>query len=125
MNVLFCFGQRLDHDKYDEHGFHLHSCKTWVGTVWSHNAITGVWADCLESLSIPHHVNSNDQPDTFSLIWNKLYALDTSLAHPWNQDIIERAAEQDGIAAQAREELKEKKYKDKILATGGHAKPFP
>ena len=31
----------------------------------------------------------------------------------------------DGFAAQAREELKEKKYKDKILVAGGRAKVIP
>ena len=40
------------------------------------------------------------------------YDLDISLAYPWNQDVIERAAEQDGLAAQAREELKEQKSND-------------
>ena len=114
--------------------FHLLTCKTGGGPVWSHNAITGVWADCLRTLSIPHHVelrdryaNSNDRPDisVFDACIETSYDLDISLAHPWNQDIIERAAEQDGFAAQAREELKEKKYKDNILVEGGHAKVIP
>ena len=85
-------------------------------------------------LSIPHHVelrdcyaNSNNRPDisVFDACIGTSYDLDISLDHPWNQDIIERAAEQDGFAAQAREELKEKKYKDKILVEGGHAKVTP
>ena len=73
------------------------------------------------------YANSNDRPDisVFDACIGTSYDLDISLAHPWNQNIIERATEQDGFAAQAREELKEKKYKDKILVAGGHAKVIP
>ena len=84
--------------KADEHSFHLLTYKTWGGPVWSHNATTGAWADCLKTLSIPHHVelrdhyaNSNDQPDisVFDACIGTSYDLDISLVHPWNQDIIE------------------------------------
>ena len=122
-------GRRLD-----EHGFSPSYLQNRGWPVWSHNAITGVWAICLKTLSIPHHVklrdryaNSNNRPDisVFDACIGTSYDLDISLVHSWNQDIIERAAKEDGFAAQAREELKEKKYTDKILAAGGHAKTVP
>ena len=104
------------------------------GPVWSHNHITRVCADCLKTLSIPHHIelrdryaNNNNRPDisVFDACIGTSYDLNISLAEPWNQGIIEKAAEQDRFAGQAREELKEKKYKDKILAAGGQAKTIP
>ena len=38
----------------DNSGYHLLTCKTGEGPIWSHESIAGVWSECLRSLRIHH-----------------------------------------------------------------------
>ena len=58
-------GATLDGSEY-----HLLTCKSGGGPVWSHEAIASSWSDCLRELNVHHrreprhhYLNSNDTPD--------------------------------------------------------------
>ena len=58
-------GKDLDSERY-----HLKTCKTGGGPVWTHNTIVGVWSECLSQLHINHkkeprerYCDCEDQPD--------------------------------------------------------------
>ena len=111
----------------DESGYHLLTCKTGGGPVWSHESIAGVWSDCLRSLSIHHrrelrnrYIDSECRPDIvmFDVDVGSNIDLDISLAHPWSSEIYPSSAEKIGAAASLREARKKAKY-DHLKLPGG------
>ena len=75
----------------DDSGYHLLTCKTGGGPVWSHESISAVWSDCFRGLHIhhrreprSHYTTTDNRPDIVffdSDIGNNV-DLDISLAHP-------------------------------------------
>ena len=73
-------------------GFHLITCKTGCGLVWTHDSMRSVWSECLSSLHLPHkcersrdrYVNSNNRPDILvaDSETGSNIELDVTLAHP-------------------------------------------
>ena len=103
----------------DGSGYHLLTCKSGGGPVWSHEAIASTWSNCLREINVHHrreprhrYSNSNDRPDIVAFDPDKGYNvdLDIALAHPWSSDIFPRSSESDGAAAERREERKKAKY---------------
>ena len=103
----------------DSDGYHLLTCKTGGGPIWTHETLASVWSDCLQHLKITHHreprnryINSDDRPDiiAFDAQSGCDIELDISVAHPWAQHVISLAALEDGVAAGKREVEKSKKY---------------
>ena len=54
----------------DSDGYHLLTCKTGGGPIWTRETLASVWSDCLQHLKITHHrepmnryINSDDRPD--------------------------------------------------------------
>ena len=111
----------------DPEGYHLITCKTGGGPVWSHNSIVSAWSECLKRVSLPHTVEPRDcysssqsRPDI--AVYNATdfnVELDISLAHPWSTDIISVAATTDGSAASKREGKKREKYSRETHTSGG------
>ena len=75
----------------DREGYHLLTCKTGGGPIWSHKSEANVWCDCLRDLNITHrreprnlYEGSNSRPDIIAFDAQSGYdiELDTSLAHP-------------------------------------------
>ena len=111
----------------DDSGYHLLTCKTGGGPVWTHNSIVSVWSDCLKSLKIhhkkePHNrfTNTDDRPDItcFNCGSGSSVELDVAMAHPWSSDIFPTSAITDGAAARRREKRKEDKYQHERLPAG-------
>ena len=111
----------------DSSGYHLLTCKTGGGPVWSHESLASVWSDCLRELHIHHrreprhrYANSNDRPDivAFDSDSGCNVDLDIALAHPWSSDIFPRSSETDDAAAERREERKKSKYEKECLPGG-------
>ena len=48
-------GKTLDTD-----GYHLITCKTGGGPVWSHNSMISAWSECLKRVSLPHTIEPRD-----------------------------------------------------------------
>ena len=108
-------------------GYHLLTCKTGGGPVWTHNTIVSTWSDRLDQIHLPHKVEPRDRycssdarPDIAicSNVFDSNVDLDVSLAHPWCSDIISKAAWQDGAAALRREEKKIEKYQKETRPGG-------
>ena len=102
----------------DSDGYHLLTCKTGGGPIWTHETLASVWSDCLQHLMITHHreprnryINSDDRPDiiAFDAQSGCDIELDISVAHPWAQHVISLAA-LESVAAGKREVEKSKKY---------------
>ena len=117
----------IDVDGFDADGFHLLTCKTGGGPVWTHDSIVSVWAKCLGSLHLHHkcelrdrYTNSNSQSNI--LILNSETGsnveLDVALAHLWAKDMLLRAATTSGSAALRKEQIKENKYREERLPGG-------
>ena len=115
-------GKQLDPD-----GYHLITCKSGGGSVWTHNSIVGLWSECLSHLHIVHkkepkhhHSDSDDRSDIFAvdLETSNDIELDVSMAHPWALDVVNKAAVEDGAAALCRKELKKSIYRAKSLPGG-------
>ena len=111
----------------DDSGYHLLTCKTGGGPVWTHNSIVSVWSDCLKSLKIHHKkeprnrfTNTDDRPDItcFNCGSGSSVELDVAMAHPWSSDIFPTSAITDGAAARRREKRKEDKYQHERLPAG-------
>ena len=77
----------------DEDGYHLLTCKTGGGPIWTHETLSSVWSDCLQHLKMSHqreqrnlYVNSDDRPDivVFDAQQGCDIELDISVAHPWH-----------------------------------------
>ena len=75
----------------DSEGYHLMTCKTGGGPVWTHNTIVGVWSKCLSQLHINHkkeprerYCDCEDRPDIAIMdpVTGTDVKLDVSLAHP-------------------------------------------
>ena len=65
------------------------------------------WADCLNELGIQHHkeprhryAENLNRPD---IAVYAMYDLDISMAHPWSQDAVCKAAIKHGWAAELRQ----------------------
>ena len=57
----------------NKEGYHLLTCKVGGGTVWSHNCMVSVWADCLSQLFVPYYIEPKDHYTTSSGrpdLWN-------------------------------------------------------
>ena len=111
----------------DREGYHLITCKTGGGPVWTHNTIVGAWSECLRHLHIVHkkepkhrYLESEDRPDIVAVDpeTGGDKELDVSMAHPWALDVVSNAAAVDGAAAYRREELKRSLYRSKSLPGG-------
>lgn len=122
-------GKEIDSD-----GFHMITCKTGGGPVSTHESVANVWSECLRTLNITHHrepgdryCNSNDRPDilAFDSDYSHEVELDISLAHPWNKDIINQSAREDGIAADKREDSKMRKYSAELDVWGNSSNCIP
>ena len=96
----------------DKDGYHLLTCKTGGGPIWTHETLSSVWSDCLQHLKMSHqreprnlYVNSDDRPDivVFDAQQGCDIELNISAAHPWALHVISRAAQEDGAAAATRE----------------------
>ena len=107
-------GKNIDGD-----GYHLTTCKTGGGPVWTHETISNVWSDCLKQLHITHqreprnrYSNSDDRPDiiAFDAHSGCDIELDISIAHPWAGHTLSQSAIEDGVAAAKREQEKAQKY---------------
>ena len=92
----------------DREGFHLLTCKSGGGPIWSHNSIVSAWCDYLQEVNTTYrreprdlYDGTNSRPDiiAFDSKNGRDLELDISVAHPWNADILLRAAEEDGEAA--------------------------
>ena len=103
----------------DRDGYHLLTCKSGGGPVWTHETLSSVWSSCLQQLKMTHqreprncYINSNDRPDiiAFDAQSGCDIELDISVAHPWAQQILSQAALEDGAAASKRELEKAQKY---------------
>ena len=91
----------------DKNGYHLLTCKSGGGPVWSHNCIMDEWTECLSDLHIPyqveprhHYTNTDNCPDItiFDIETGQTLDLDISLARPWSIDNVKRASRIDGPA---------------------------
>ena len=111
----------------DKDGYHLLTCKTGGGPIWTHETLTSVWSDCLQHLKMSHqreprnlYVNSDDRPDivVFDAQQGCDIELDISVAHPWALHVISRAAQEDGAAAATREVKKSEKYARERIVWG-------
>ena len=118
----------------DDSGYHLLTCKTGGGPVWSHESLASVWSDCLKNLNIPHrreprhrYMTSENRPDivVFDSQWGANIELDVALAHPWSSDIFPKSSDVDGAAAKRREDRKEDKYKKERLPGGSQVNMIP
>ena len=74
----------------DGHGYHLITCKTGGGPVWTHETVANICSDCLKHLHITHqreprnrYSNSDDRPDiiAFDADSGCDIELDISIAH--------------------------------------------
>ena len=118
----------------DDSGYHLLTCKTGGGPVWSHESVASVWSDCLKNLNIPHrrepqhrYMTSENRPDivVFDSQRGANIELDVALAHPWSSDIFPKSSDVDGAAAKRREDRKEDKYKKERLPGGSQVNMIP
>ena len=111
----------------DDLGFHLLTCKRGGGPIWAHDSVTAVWSDCLRQLGVHHkkeprnrYLEMDRRPDIAVFDSGSLSneELDISLAHPWNQAVVDIGAKRDGFAAKRREENKMSKYSESHLPNG-------
>ena len=118
----------------DDSGYHLLTCKTGGGPIWSHESIAGVWSECLRSLQIHHrreprnrYVTSDCRPDIvmFDSESASNLDLDISLAHPWSADAFPSSADRTGVAAKQRENRKAAKYSQQKLPGTSVLKAIP
>ncbi|XP_062520364.1 uncharacterized protein LOC134195363 [Corticium candelabrum] len=110
----------------DDNGYHLLTCKTCGGPIWSHKSISSVWSDCFRGLHIhhrreprSHYTTTDNRPDIvfFTDIGNNV-DLDISLAYPWSSDIFPSSAVVSGAAAERRADRKKEKYSKQQLPGG-------
>ena len=96
----------------DEKGYHLLTCKHGGCRVWQRNFIVSGWADCLNELRIQHdteprhrYAENENRPEiaVYDSTRGTSYDLDVSMAHPWSQDAICKAALEQGWAAELRQ----------------------
>ena len=118
----------------DVNGFHLITCKTGCGQVWTHDSMMSVWSECLSSLHLPHkcelryrYMNSNNRPDILvaDSETDSNIELDVALARLWAADISSHASTTAGSAAVRRKELKLSKYEEKKLPGGYSSSVVP
>ena len=118
----------------DNSGYHLLTCKTGGGPIWSHESIAGVWLECLRNLRIHHcheprnrYTNSECRPNIimFDAESDANIDLDISLAHPWSSDVFPSSAETTGVAANQRETRKMANYEQHKLPGGSVVKVVP
>ena len=118
----------------DREGYHLLTCKTGGGPIWSHESVANVWCDSLRDLNITHrreprnlYEGSDSRPDIIAFDAQSGYdiELNISLAHPWNEDIILQATKVDGAAATKRASQKTEKYSKEIDAMGNASNCIP
>ena len=85
------------------------------------------WADCLNELRIQHHkeprhryAENENRPDiaVYDSTRGTSYDLDVSMAHPWSQDAICKAAIKQDWAAELRQMRKRTKYEKQTMSTG-------
>ena len=114
----------------DRKGYHLLTCKTGGGPIWSHESVANVWCDSLRDLNITHrreprnlYEGSNSCPDIIAFDAQSGYdiELDISLAHPWNEDIILQASKVDGAAAAKRESQKTENTEKRLMLWEMHS----
>ena len=114
----------------DNSGYHLLTCKTGGGPVWSNNTTAATWGDCLQDVHAhlkrePRHIHSSSdcRPDLvmFESASGANVKLDIALAHPWSSDTFPKSVEIDGAAAKRQEERKHPRYKRELLV----ARLFP
>ena len=81
--------------------------------IWAHDSVTAVWSDCLHQLGVHHkkeprnrYVETDRRPDIaiFDSGFLSNEELDISLAHPWNQEVVDIGAKRDGFAAKRQGE---------------------
>ena len=118
----------------DDSGYHLLTCKSGGDPIWTHDAITTVWPDCLRDLHIYHrreprhrYSNSDNRPDitVYDPETGINIDLDIAMAHPWSSDIFPKSAEEDDAAAKRKEERKMNKYRKVRLPGGSMVKVTP
>ena len=84
-------------------GYHLITCKSGGGPVWTHNSIVSTWSECLSQVHLCHTIeprdtycNSQSRPDiAIQNVFDFNVELDISIAHPWSRDILPSAAHGD------------------------------
>ena len=121
-------------DSLDDSGYHLITCKTGGGPVWTHDSVVSTWSDCLRSIDIHHkkeprqrYRDSDDRPD-IAVFESGLACncdLDIAMAHPWSSDVFPQSGMKEGVAAKRREERKEAKYSKLYSSTGEKSSVVP
>ena len=118
----------------DDSGYHLLTCKTGGGPVWSHESISSIWSDCFRMLRIHHrreprnrYTTTDNRPDIIFFDSDTGYNidLDISLAHPWSSDIFPTSAGVDRAAADRRADRKRPKYNKQQLPGGSIVSAIP
>ena len=78
-------------------GYHLTTCKTEGGPVWTHETLANTRSDCLQQHNITHgrmsrdlYSKGDDRPD---ILTSDSYSgcdieLDISVAHSWNRSFL-------------------------------------
>ena len=110
----------------DDSGYHLLTCKTGGGPVWSHESILTVWSDCFGGLHSHHrreprsrYTTTDNRPDIIFLTQTLETTLTfISLTHPWSSDIFPSSAGVSGAAAERRAERKKEKHSKQQLPGG-------
>ncbi|XP_062520998.1 uncharacterized protein LOC134195922 [Corticium candelabrum] len=119
---------------FDEHGYHLLTCKFGGGPVWQHNTIVSTRAKCLDGVNIPHQVelrnrytDSDNRLDitTYDPTGHLTKDLDISLTHPHSCDTVQSAAKISGYAAELREKCKMTKYGQQQSIAGSDTTCIP
>ena len=118
----------------DCHGYHLITCKTRGGPVWTHETVANIWSDCLKHLHITHqrehrnsYSNSDDRPDIIAFDTDSGcdIELDISITHPWAGHTLSQSAIEDGVAAAKREQEKIQNYGNELDIWGESFKLYP
>ena len=118
----------------DDSGYHLLTCKTGGGPVWSHESISSIWSDCFCKLHIHHRREPRNRYTTTDNILDIVFFdsntgynidLDISLAHPWSNDIFPTSAGVDGAAADRRADRKRANYNKQQLPGGSIVSAIP
>ena len=119
----------------DDSGYHLLTCKTGGGPVWSHESISSIWSDCFRKLHIHHrreprnrYTTTDNRPDIIffdSDTGSISISTCISLAHPWSSDIFSTSAGVDGAAVDRRADRKRAKYNKQQLPGGSIVSAIP
>ena len=133
VNKCHC-GRPLDADGFNANGFHLLTCKTGGGPVWTHDSMVSVWAECLGSLHLHHkceprdrYTNSNNRADILILDseTGSDVELDVALAHLWASDILLQPQLVGVQHCEDNKQIKENKYREERLPGGYSPRVVP